>query len=339
MAKLVLGVITTVISGLILAVLMGIAWLFNSSGVTGIMFVIWASATGFVRFALMHYVGYLVKAGHIAVVAEALTTGRVPDDQVAYGKKMVSDRFATSNIFFVVDKLVAGAVKQLQGYLQKAGNAFSFIPGMDSMVKVGKIFIEISLGYIDECCLGYTFYMREQGAFKSAADGVVIYAQNWKKLMGDAAKTTLMVVAFMIAVTLIVFAILGLLLTRLIGLPGYVSFLIACVIAFAIKFAFIDSYILVKMMVSYFEVVPSTAISFDLYGKLSAVSAKFKELYEKGRKEMGGARPAYAGEAEPRHAEPALAGGETAPGHIFCGNCGTQNDVGTKFCGNCGKPL
>jgi hypothetical protein len=334
-AKLALGIATALISAVILAILMGIAWLFGTDGVTGVLFLVWASATGFIRFVLMHYVGYLVKAGHVAVIAEATVTGRVPDDQVAYGKRMVKERFVTSNVYFAVDKLVGAAVKQLQGYLQKAGNALDFIPGMESMVKVGKLFINISLGYIDECCLGYTFYRWNQGAFQSAADGVVIYAMNWKKLLSDAAKTTLMVVVLMIVITLAVFVILGLI-CKLFGLPGYIAFLIACVIALAVKFAFIDSYILVKMMVSYMQAVPGTVIEFDLYGKLSAVSAKFRELYEKGKKEVFTTKPANGAEMVPAKHESIPDQNVSEERHIFCGECGTKNAPGTKFCGVCG---
>jgi hypothetical protein len=392
MAKLLLGLLTTVASAAVLAILMGIAWLFNAAGVTGVLLIVWLGATGVIRFLLMHYVGYLVKAGHIAVIAEAVTTGHIPENQVAYGKKMVLERFATSNVYFAVDKLVAGAVRQLQGHLQRAGNAldaipgmtvivkigklfldislgyidecclgytfhtreqgafksaadgvalytqnwktllsgaakttllvlglfcavtlvserfatsnvyfavdklvagavrqlqgrlqrvgnaFGAIPGMAVMVRIGKLFLEISLGYIDECCLGYTFHKRGQGAFKSAADGVVLYTQNWQKILRGAAKTTLLVLGVLCAVTLVAFVSLGLL-CKLFGLPGYLAFLIACLIAFAVKFAFIDSYVLVNMMVVYMEAVPSTQLSFDLYGKLCAVSSKFTELY------------------------------------------------------------
>jgi hypothetical protein len=340
MAKLMLGIVTALISAVILAVLMGIAWLFGSEGVTGIMLIIWASATGFVRFALMYYAGYLVKAGHIAVIAEAAVTGRIPDDQVAYGKRMVTERFMTSNVYFALDKLVGAAVKQLQGYLQKAGNTLDFVPGVDTLVKAGKLFIDISLGYIDECCLGYTFYRRDQGAFKSAADGVVIYAQNWKKLLKDAAKTTLIVIVSLIAVALIVFVVLGLF-CKLFGLPGYIAFLIACVVALAVKFAFIDSYILVKTMVSYMEVAPGAVISFDLYGKLSAVSSKFKELYEKGKNEVFRPAPADAAESVPREGNTIPPGteNESESGYSFCGECGTRNADSAKFCGGCGKTL
>jgi hypothetical protein len=338
MAKLFLGIITTGISAALLAVLMGIAWLFGSEGVTGIMLLAWLAATRFVVFILMHYVGYLVKAGHVAVISEAVVTGRVPDDQVAYGKRMVSERFATSNVYFAVDKLVAAAVKQLQGYIQRAGNALDFIPGMESMVKIGKLFVDISLGYIDECCLGYTFYRRDMGAFRSAADGVVIYTQNWKKLLGDAARSTLMVVALLIVITLVVFVVLGLF-CKLFGLPGYIAFAIACVIALAIKFAFIDSYILVKMMVSYMSAAPNTTIAFDLYGKLSGASSKFKELYEKGKNEVFTPSPAEAGEAVPVGRTAELSEPANDGRAVFCGECGANNEAGAKFCGVCGKAL
>ena len=335
-AKLMLGLLATAISAVILAFLMAIAWLFHADGVTALLLLVWLAATGFVRFLLMHYVGYLVKAGHVAVIAEAAVTGQIPADQVAYGKKMVTERFATANVYFAVDKLVGGAVRELQSYLQRAGNALDVIPGMTALVKVGKLFLEISLGYVDECCLGYTFYQREQGAYKSAADGVVVYAQNWKKLFSGAAKTTVVVVVLLCAVTLVAFIVLGLL-CKLFGLPGYIAFLIACLIAYTVKFAFIDSYVLVSMMVMYMETVPTTKIAFDLYGELCAVSSKFAELYEKGKSEILHAGGAHQAEGH----QPGAAAGEPqheAP-HVLCAACGEKNVGGAKFCGACGAPL
>jgi len=334
-AKLLLGVLTVVISVVILAVLMGIAWLFKSEVLYVIMFLIWLSATGVVNFILNHYMGYMVKAGHVAVITEAVTTGRIPDNQVAYGKQMVKERFLTSNVYFVIDKLVAGAVRQLQrGFEKVAGSLGSIVPGMNAVVSIGKMFIGIALGYIDECCLGYTFLKKEQGAFKSAADGVVIYAQNWKKLLKDAAKTTATVVILLILITLVSFLLFALV-VRLIPwnspeiarIAGFVAFLLACCVAAAVKAAFIDSYMLVKMMVSYMQEAPATQITFDLYGKLCGLSAKFKELFNKGQQEAPAPQPAYA----------AAAGSGDKP--VFCGNCGAKNAKGTKFCGECGKPM
>jgi hypothetical protein len=331
-AKLLLGLATIVISIVIFAILMGIAWLFKSDGVFLVMFIIWICATGAVNFFINHYIGYLVKAGHVAVITEAVTTGSVPDNQIAYGKEMVKERFLTSNIYFVIDKLVSGSVKQIQRGVEKIGNKMgNLVPGMNFVTNIAKMFVGIALGYIDECCLGYTFYKKKQGAFKSAADGVVIYAQNWKTLLKDAAKTTAMVIILVIVVTLIAFALFGFLF-RLFkwesGLVGFVAFLLACFFAVVVKRAFIDSYILVSMMTSYMGVAPSTTITFDLYNKLCGISAKFKELFNKGQEEKGSGKS----KAEPD--APAKKGKA-----VFCGECGAKNESGTKFCGSCGKKL
>lgn len=335
MAKLALGAITVLLSVILFAILMGIGWLFGDGGI-GLCFLIWIGGTGAIRFVIMHYFGYLVKAGHIAVIAEAVTTGKIPDKQVEYGKAMVTKRFATSNIYFGVDKLVTGAVKQIQRGLEKVGNALDFIPGMDAVTGLAKFFVEISLGYIDECCLGYTFYKADQGAFKSAADGVVIYAQNWKILLKNAAKTMLKVVLLLIVMVLVVFIPVGLLF-KLLKWSPLVAFLLACLIVWVLKFAFIDSYIMIQMMVTYMEIAPTTQITFDLYGKLCTMSKSFKELFNKGQTEKGSSSSSSS--APVPNTIPVQNTATASKNYVFCGQCGTKNDAGTKFCGSCGAKI
>jgi len=342
-AKLLLGLVTVVISAVLFGILMGIAFLFNDGNVGVVLFLIWLVATGVVRFVIMHYLGYLVKAGHIAVMTEAVTTGRVPDNQVAYGKQMVTERFATSNIYFALDKLVSRAVKQIQRGIGKVGDLLGFIPGMKQVAGLAQFFVELSLGYIDECCLGYTFYKKDQNAFKSGADGVVIYAQNWKALLASAAKTMLMVCLGIAGITLALFIVLGMLF-RLFNGSGLIAFGLSLLIALVIKSAFMDSFILARTMVAYMSLAPATQISYDLYGKLSGISGKFKELFNKGQNEPA---PAYAG--VPIGNSPATVGDTPSPvaseiaaadaRPVFCGSCGAKNSRGTKFCGSCGAKM
>jgi hypothetical protein len=333
-AKLLLGLATIVISVIVFAILMLIA-------ANEIMLLIWVAITAIVNFVLNRYIGYLVKAGHVAVITEAVVSGNVPDNQIAYGKQMVKERFATSNVYFVLDRLVSGAVRQLQNGFERVGNTIGrVVPGMGAVVGIGKIFIGIALGYIDECCLGYTFLKKDQGAFKSAADGVVIYAQNWKKLLKDAAKTTAMVVLLVIVSTIVTF-ILFMSLFRLFGWDGWrliVAFLISCFVSWVIKSAFIDSYTMIRVMVSYMQEAPTTVITFDLYGKLCGLSRKFKSLFDKGQKEApsSAGQPAYAAAGTPQPNAPAGTAGDKP---AFCGECGARNEAGIKFCGSCGKPL
>ena len=331
MAKLGLGAITVLASTVVFLIFLGIGWLFGEGGIfVGIL--LWLGATAAIRAAVMHYFGYLVKAGHIAVIAETMKTGQVPANQVEYGKTLVQQRFLTSNVYFVVDKLVTGAVKQIQGKLEKLGNKLDFIPGMEALTGVAKFFVNISLGYIDECCLGWTFYNSQQGAFQSAADAVVIYAQNWKAVLKGAGKTMLKVVLGLVGIVLAIFIPIGIVF-KIFKWSALVAFILACLLTWIVKFAFIDSYMMCQMMVTYMEVAPTTQLAFNLYGELSAMSSSFKELFGKAKEEKQGA--AYAG-ANTYTAQRTV---ESGVKPVFCGNCGAKNEPGTKFCGNCGSPM
>lgn len=277
--KLAVGAVLTVAVILLFALFVGIGAFFGGAGMY-IGYILWLiTSYGTYRF-LMMYAGYMVKAAHVAVISTAVTTGEIPDDMFNAGKEMVKERFVTANAYFAIDKLVSGAVKQLQNTVGRVGNIFSNIPGVSDAVNILQLFIGIALGYIDECCLGYTFINKEQNAFKSACDGVCIYFQNAKHLLKNAAIITLVVVISTFFAWVIPFAVVGGLFTAL-HWSRFAAFILAVIIAIVIKTAFIDSWMMVKMMVSYMEVAPSTEITFDLYDKLCKISSKFKSMFKK----------------------------------------------------------
>lgn len=280
--KLGFGAAMTGIVIVLIGLAAGIGALTKSSGVFAILLCIGMIAfAGVFNFA-MNYIGHMLKAGHIAVVAHAVTTGQVPDNQFEFGKQMVAERFVTTNAYLVVDRLVSGAVRQLQNAVGKVGEVLDFIPGMDKLTDFVQTFIRIALGYVDECCLGYCFVNKEKSAFEASCDGVVIYFQNAKKLLKDAALTTLIV---MVA-TFLSWFVPFLILMPIFSLFKWnitIAAFICIFIAVTIKSAFVDTYVMVKMMVSYMEVAPATELSFDLYDKLCGLSAKFRELFDKAR--------------------------------------------------------
>jgi hypothetical protein len=282
--KLLVGVLYIVVAGILFAILLGLSALLKSQSVGAVMLIIWLSLLGIIHFIFRRYLGYLLKAGHVAVIARAFRDGTIPDAPFRTGVQMVKQRFLTANVYFVIDRLVAGAVKQLQKIFGRVTNMFKGVPGMDALTKLGKMFIDIALGYVDECCLGYTFYNDKQGAFKSAADGIVIYAQNWKTLLKNAAITMFVVLLAFVLVTVVAMLCFGAAF-RLCGLgtevSGIAGFVLGLLTAYAVKYAFIDTWIMVKMMSTYLNVVPSTKITFDLYGKLRGMSPKFGELLNK----------------------------------------------------------
>lgn len=349
-AKFVLGGILVLVSALLFAIMMGIGWLFSDGGIF-VALLLWLSAIKGVHWVIMHGFGYLVKAGHVAVIAETMKTGQVPANQVNYGKDMVVQRFGTSAAYFAIDKLISGAIKQIQGKIDKVSNKLDFVPGMDTIAGAAKFFVDIALGYVDECCLGWTFYNMDQNSFKSGADGVLIYVQNWKVVLKNAAITMIKVIIGLILIALAVFVPIGIIF-KILKWNAFAAFVLACLVAWVIKFAFFDSYIMCQMMAAYMSVAPSTTLAFDLYGTLCTFSTSFKEMYQKGQA-AGGPTTAPASTAPtaaaPVRTVPAPAPTPAAPAApateapaqkpVFCGQCGAKNERGTKFCGSCGAKL
>lgn len=284
--KLALGGCVIVFSALLGLILFGIAAAAQNESLVSMLLIVWLLLSIAALGMAQRFVGYILKAGHVAVVTSIVTTGKLPENQLAYGKDMVKKKFPTTAAYFAVDSLVAGAVKQINNGLDIIGNLLGKIPGMDTVVSFAKSFVNVALGNVDECCLAYTFYQEEQSAFKSAADGVVIYFQNWKTILKDALKVT--AITFLISgiawILLMVILIGGLSVT---GMPGFGAFFVGIILAMMIviivKSAFMDSYTMVAMICSYMQVAPSTEITFDLYDKLCGLSSKFKSLFQKGQ--------------------------------------------------------
>lgn len=93
------------------------------------------------------------------------------------------------------------------------------------------------------------------------------------------------------------------------------------------------------VIMHYMEVAPTTQITFDLYSKLSELSYRFKELFNKGQQEQ--LTPAYAasttsGTTSTISAQPTS---QSARKSIFCGQCGAKNESGIRFCDSCGTKI
>ena len=282
--KLALGGCAILFSIVFGMILLGIAALSQNDGMVGFFLMLWLGASAGGVGITQYYIGYLLKAGHIAVVTHFVKTGSLPEDQFAFGKQAVKEKFATAAAYFAVDRLVAGAVRQINGTLNIVGSFLEKIPGMESLVSFAKSFVNIALGNLDECCMAYTFYHAEQSSFKSAADGVVIYFQNWKSILKDALKTAVIaVIVSGVAWFFFMFGIFGIL--GVLGVPGMMGLLAALVltvmIMMVVKSSIMDSYTMVCMVCSYLRVAPTTEITFDLYDKLCRLSSKFKSLLQK----------------------------------------------------------
>lgn len=244
---------------------------------------------------LERYVLYMVKAGHISVLTELLRNGEVPDGkgQLNYGKEQVVNHFGSANVCFVVDKLVYKAVKQIQKWLFRIGNYFSFVPGAKNIMAIVSRVMNISLAYIDEAVLSYIMLRKKEGAeepvWKSACDGVTMYAQGWKKVLVTAAGLVVFIYILNITVFLItVFPLMALGSAiadnnEAASFLGFLAIVAAYVITTAVKRALIDPVCTVAMVRSYQINIQDMEPSVDLHDKLLKVSSKFKEMFQKSK--------------------------------------------------------
>ena len=298
--KLGLGLAITLFSIISFAIIMGICQLIGPQTIfAGAC--IWFSLSCIAYGLVMHYIGYMIKASHIAIVSLAVTTGQIPQNMVKVGKDMVVSRFGATNVYFVLDRLIGGAIRQLEKAVGAVGSLAKDVPGISTLVSFAQVFIGVALGYIDECCLGYTFYKKDEGAFKAGCDGVAIYFQNIKHLLKKAIVTSLLVMVLTLVSWLIPFAIIALIFGAL-NIHWIFAAILAVYPAIAIKAAFVDSYIMVRTMVAYMQVAPSTQITVDIYGKLCKLSNKFKKLFDKASNEPAMAQTAPA--AQPVYQQP-----------------------------------
>ncbi len=129
------------------------------------------------------YVLYLVKAAHIAVIAEVIETGEVPSNQVRYGIGNVRSHFTQTSALFGLDQLIKGVIRQFNNQTLSFSRLFSFSSGLQNIIRlIGKA-VALAASYIDEAILAYMFTKPDENPWRAARDGVVLYGKNWKPVL------------------------------------------------------------------------------------------------------------------------------------------------------------
>ena len=307
-AKLLVRLIALVVSIVALFIWFQVA----SVGIVSILIIIAIMIV--IHFVIVRLIGYSYRVGHIAVITETMRTGKVPIRQFSFGMREVRGRIGTVFAFFFINKLIDRAVKQLANKIRELTSGLS--PSLGALVRFGKGIIKLALKYVDECCIAWIFWNgREQSSWKSAIDGVMIYAQNLHRVLLNAFKTGLLVIILSIvlyaAIILMVWGILllsGIVSGGIISsIIGFFSDIVTAIrerqmaafpwtqfwwiiglfagfqIAVAIKQAFIDSWMMVRTLVMFFNFAPTTQITFDTHEKLCEASPAFRQLSDKAR--------------------------------------------------------
>ncbi len=286
---------------------------------------------------------YMIKAGHIAVISEIVQTGQVPKGQISYGKDKVIRRFMSVEALFVVDMAIEAVVRQIIRSLASVVEWLP-VPALRTFINTVLRIVEMAANYIDEAILAYIFINEDQNAWKSARDGLVLYAKNWKPILGVSAALVLSSY-FLSFLIFNGFYIIGIpLATKLLpGLGIYIAWAIFIALVLIIFMGIFQPFVQTWIIVNYLNEIRDDTPDSKTMDWLMGISDKFKEIITKAGKSMVKKRPAPA----PASQKCAICGKDIAEGEGYrCESCNKIVDYncartyeGKIYCINCLKKM
>lgn len=248
---------------------------------------IWGGVAGFalaagVIFFLRDYLLYIVKAGQIAVMVEYLDGRPLPygQGQIAYARAVVTERFGQASALFVLDRLVRGVIALITGLVEGVATLVP-VPGLGQIMAAVRAWLKIAVGLVDEVILAHAIRTRSENAWEAAHDGLVLYAQNGRAMLVNAAWLTLISWGLAVAVFLLMLAPAAALVWLLPGEASGGTFLFALIFAWAVKAAVIEPFALACMMQVFFNLTKGQQPQPEWRGRLTQISDKFRQLGER----------------------------------------------------------
>ena len=269
----------------------GIGWGIGGLGSSGFQAsaTLWGGVIGFgavgaVMYLAREYILYTIKAGHIAVLIKLLDSEPLPHgrSQIAYAREEVKKRFVQASVLFGVDQLIKGVLRAITGLVRGVMGVLP-IPGAQKVVSIIHSVLRVAVGFVDEVILAYAIRTQSNNAWASAQTGLILYAQNYKPMLKNAAWLALIVYGLSLVVFLIMLAPAALAVYLIPGAWSAGGIIFALIFAWAVKAALLEPFAITCMMDVYFRTIEGQTPDPAWETKLDSMSNKFTKLKEKAR--------------------------------------------------------
>lgn len=244
----------------------------------------WGGAMGFGLFgAVMYwareYILYIVKAGHIAVLVELIDGKPMPEgkSQITYASSVVKERFVQASVLFAIDQLIKGVIGVITG-LVRGVLAFLPLPGVQQLSGIVHAFLRVAVGFIDEVILAHTIRTRSTNPWGSAKEALVLYGQNYKVMLKNAAWLALIVYLLSFLVFLVMLAPASLVVYLMPGAWTAGGFVFALLFAWSVKAALLEPFAITCLMQVYFKTIEGQQPDPEWEARLEQMSDKFRQL-------------------------------------------------------------
>lgn len=264
----------------------------------------WGGLIGFgivgaIMYALREYLLYVVKAGHIAVLVELIDGGSLPEGrgQLQHASGVIRERFGQASLLFAVDQLIKGVLRSITGMFRTLFRLLP-IPGAQTLLRIVEGFLRMAVGFIDEVILAYCIRTRADNAWEASRESLVLYGQNARPMLKNAAWLTLFVYGLAFIIFLVMLAPAALVAYLIPGGWSATGVVVALVFAWSVKAALLEPFAVACMMQTYFKAIEGQQPDPEWEARLDGMSSKFRRLKEKaveatstpgGRKEASSA--------------------------------------------------
>lgn len=122
------------------------------------------------------------KAAQISMIAKGVADGELPEHTFKAGFAETRGRFGRIAAFFLIDRAIKGIFRQVSHTINRIGTAVGGDVG-NSVTSAVNTAVEILIGYLCDCCLGWIMYRKDINPFKAGCEGAVIFFRHGKTLM------------------------------------------------------------------------------------------------------------------------------------------------------------
>jgi len=240
---------------------------------------------------LREYILYMVKAGHIAVMVELIDNRPLPEGrgQIGHAQAIVRERFGEASVLFAIDQLIKGVLRAITGLIRGVFTLLP-VPGMKQLITILRAFLRVAVGFIDEVILAYGMRTRATDPWASARTGLVLYAQNYKPMLKNAAWITLFVYGLAAILFFVMLAPAALISNLYPGGMSAMGVVVALILAWSVKQALLEPLAVACLLQAYFRTIEGQVANPEWEDKLEGLSDKFAKI--KDRAASASASPA-----------------------------------------------
>jgi hypothetical protein len=247
----------------------------------------WGGAIGFgvvaaVLYWLRAYILYVVKAAHIAVLVDLIDGKPLPQgrSQIEQGRQVVTARFAEVNVLFAVDQLVKGVLAALTGLVSGIATVLP-LPGIPALVNLLRAFLRIAVGFVDEVILGYMIRSQAVNPWRSAETALILYAQNYKIMLKNAAWLAFVVYLLGLVVFIVMLTPAAAIAFLFPGGWAAIGVVFALLFTWSLKAALLEPFAIACLMQVYFRAIEGQSPDPEWEERLAQLSRKFARLKDR----------------------------------------------------------